>query len=120
MKKFLFLLLISNYCFASDFLILFDIPENKKYIKFKPIQNLNLESKKAIPPLSSLVPIPKGDSIQKFVLDGVVKADNKLIAIINGNLYKIGDKLDEYKITDITLNYVELENKGKKEKIFIK
>ncbi len=119
MKKIILFLLISKYCLASDFIVLFDMPDNKKYIKHK-IVPFKTEPKKELPPLSNIVPIPKGDNISKWNLDGVVKADDKLIAIINGNIYKKGDRLENYIISDIAINYVELDMKGKKEKIFIK
>lgn len=119
MKKIILLLIISKYCLASDFLVLFDMPDNKKYIKFKSIP-FRIEPKKEIPPLSNLVPIPKGDNQSRWIVDGVVKADNKLLAIINGNIYKVGDRIEDSLIIDINMNYVEIEKNGKKDKILIK
>ncbi|ADR18315.1 hypothetical protein [Calditerrivibrio nitroreducens] len=119
MKKILIFLLIAGYGFAADFLVLFDMPDNKKYVKHKNIPFYK-EVKKELPPLKTLVPIPGSDNYTNWELYGIVQADNRRIAIINGNLYKMGDLLGVYKITEIAMNYVEIEHKGKKTKIFMK
>ncbi|MCX8084971.1 MAG: hypothetical protein N3C60_08640 [Calditerrivibrio sp.] len=120
MRKMLFILLILySICSASDFLFMFDLPDNKKLIPKLSIP-FKKEIDKTIPPLSTVVPVPKGDNLSAINLEGVVKADNNLIAIINGNLYKVGDSFNEYKITEITINSVTFDKKGKKETIFIK
>ncbi|MGB9730615.1 MULTISPECIES: hypothetical protein [Calditerrivibrio] len=119
MKKIFIFLLIAVYGFAADFLVLFDMPDNKKYVKHKTIPFYK-EVKKGIPPLKTLVPIPGSDNYTSWELYGIVQADDKRIAIINGSLYKMGDLLGNDKITEIAMNYVEIEHKGKKFKIFMK
>lgn len=50
MKKILIFLLIAGYGFAADFLVLFDMPDNKKYVKHKNIPFYK-EVKKELPHL---------------------------------------------------------------------
>ncbi|MEF3254437.1 MAG: hypothetical protein K6348_02555 [Deferribacterales bacterium] len=116
MRVFILLMVVfitTGYCI--DRVIPYQLPANSS-LKIKVKEPFFIEkSKKSIAPipdLNKIVPIPK-----LLTLEGVVKIDDRLVAIVNGNLYKVGDKLDNGIVSEIGLNYLVIDRNGKKDKI---
>jgi len=47
-------------------------------------------------------------------ISGIIADGKKAVAIINGNFYRVGDRVDEFSVLDISNEGVLLEHKGKK------
>jgi type II secretory pathway component PulC len=47
-------------------------------------------------------------------ISGIIADDRKAVAIINGNFYRVGDRVDEFRVLAISNERVLLEHKGKK------
>ncbi len=48
--------------------------------------------------------------LKDYRLQGITSTDGKFQARINGAVYKVGDLIDQYKITEITLRSSTLQN----------
>lgn len=58
-------------------------------------------------------PTSWGSKPTDLVLSGIMMNQNKMVALINNEIYELGDEIDGKKITKITLNQVELrDDKG--------
>ncbi|MBU4332883.1 MAG: hypothetical protein KKD07_00400, partial [Candidatus Omnitrophica bacterium] len=58
-------------------------------------------------------PINKSQQIEtSIVLSGALMAEDKRVALINNDVYEIGESIDEKIITNISLNEVELLDKN--------
>ena len=54
----------------------------------------------------------------KVKLTGILKINGKFLAILNGNSYKVGDEISDYRIQNIDIKEVTLQNK--KDRITLK
>jgi MSHA biogenesis protein MshK len=59
------------------------------------------------------------ESVSALELNAVMISPNRKIAIINGQIVKIGDEVSGSKVTSIEQNYVELEGADTKMTLFL-
>ncbi|MCA1933535.1 MAG: hypothetical protein LDL13_08155 [Calditerrivibrio sp.] len=119
---FKYILLLITFCLsivhAAEMIFPYQFPSNsalKIYVK-SPFyrENVVKESKVPIPKLNEVL-----SDAGRFSVDGVVKVDNMLVAIVNGNLYKVNDKIDGGVVKEIHLNYIEVERNNKRDRFFV-
>ena len=58
------------------------------------------------------IKFPMGASARNLTLNGIMMDQNKMVALINDEIYEVGDYIGEKKVTAITLNMVELRDDG--------
>ena len=70
----------------------------------------------SVPALSVAPPpeikFPMGASAKNLVLNGIMMDQNKMVALINDEIYEVGDYIGDHKVTEITLDRVELRDDG--------
>ncbi len=54
------------------------------------------------------------DTFIRIKVDGIISDGEKALAIIDGGFYRVGDKIDDFVIKDISKEKVLLENNRKK------
>jgi len=83
--------------------------------RYKPVQNFIRSRGKSIPPSRALIAghIPKKRTYRstELVLNGTSFVDGKKVALINDEIYEIGDIINGKKIIRIDINRVELQDK---------
>lgn len=65
------------------------------------------------PGMSPEIKFPMGASFKNNpVLNGIMLNQNKVVALINGEIYEVGDYLNGKKVTKITMDRVELQDEN--------
>ena len=60
--------------------------------------------------MPSEIKFPIGAPAKNLVLNGIMMDQNKMTALINGEIYEVGDYIGDQRINKITLNRVELRD----------
>lgn len=121
MVRYLFLVLVFYYnlCQSAEMIFPYQFPLNSDleiYVKspFYKEDTINKVSNVPIPKLNEVLP-----DTNKLLVEGVVKIDDRLVAIVNGNLYKVNDKINGGVLKEINLNYIEIERNNKRDRFFV-
>ena len=106
------LLFLTSLCYAGN-VYMFELPDNSKY---KVLPDFVLEKPKVKKVVQKTAPAIKKIDLK---LNGIFKISGEYVALINGESYKKGDKIESYKIVKITMKSVTINNKGRKVTFYV-
>ncbi len=104
-------LFLTSLSFAGN-IYMFEIPDNSKY---KVLPDFVLERQK----VENTQKIKHVEKKIDLNLNGVFKISGEYVALINGESYKKGDKIGVYRIVQITMKSVTINNKGKRVTFYV-
>ncbi len=112
-KVFLIFFIIFSYSFTI--IDRLPLPDNSNYTFLSgTVKKIKKEEVKIVKPIKieEEMKIP-------FKLTGIFKIDNSLRAIINGEPYKVGDKIQDFKIIKIDISSILLYNINTGKKVLL-
>ena len=132
-----FLRFISNKLFLQKFVIvavltvllvaLFKMSRQQQVVvtnnkKAKELVGRIGEMEAKIRQKTSADPRLRSGKASQYVLEGTMKQDEEIIALINGAPYHQGDKIDEFEVTEVAMNSVVLVSgkSGERKQLILK